>query len=60
MNYASLGNVVAQLDWHIIPRYEDDGNWGGPPWPVEKPRTPSDDERRATITRIKNGMPVLA
>jgi diadenosine tetraphosphate (Ap4A) HIT family hydrolase len=56
MNYASLGNVVAQLHWHIIPRYEGDSNWGGPPWPVARPRTPSDEERQATIARIKKGL----
>lgn len=26
MNYASLGNVVSQLHWHLIPRYEGDAN----------------------------------
>lgn len=30
MNYASLGNVVAHLHWHIVPRYESDPRWGGP------------------------------
>ena len=34
MNCASLGNVVAHLHWHVIPRAPDDPNWGGPPWPV--------------------------
>ncbi|MBY3150875.1 HIT family protein [Rhizobium laguerreae] len=53
MNYASLGNVVAQLHWHLIPRYEDDLNWGAPPWPVREPRTPSDAERQSSIQRIR-------
>jgi diadenosine tetraphosphate (Ap4A) HIT family hydrolase len=59
MNYASFGNVVAQLHWHLIPRYEGDPNWGAPPWPVLTPRTPSDEERRSTIERIRNGLVAL-
>jgi diadenosine tetraphosphate (Ap4A) HIT family hydrolase len=30
MNYASLGNVVPHLHWHIVPRYRSDPRWGGP------------------------------
>nr|WP_250807400.1 HIT family protein [Neorhizobium tomejilense] len=60
MNYASLGNVVDQLHWHIIPRYDGDPNWGGPPWPVVSPRTPSEGERGATIRRIRPGLLGLA
>jgi diadenosine tetraphosphate (Ap4A) HIT family hydrolase len=30
MNYASLGNVVPHLHWHLVPRYRDDPRWGGP------------------------------
>lgn len=56
MNYASLGNVVEQLHWHIIPRYTDDANWGGPPWPVVEPREPSDDERVEIIARIRKAL----
>jgi len=33
INYAVLGNGIQHLHWHIIPRYEDDSNWGSPPWP---------------------------
>jgi diadenosine tetraphosphate (Ap4A) HIT family hydrolase len=59
MNYASLGNVVEQLHWHIIPRYEGDRNWGGPPWPVNEPRHPTDEERNETIARIRNALVYL-
>ena len=30
MNYASLGNVVPHLHWHLVPRYMSDRRWGGP------------------------------
>jgi diadenosine tetraphosphate (Ap4A) HIT family hydrolase len=30
MNYASLGNVVPHLHWHLVPRYRHDPRWGGP------------------------------
>ena len=30
MNYASLGNVVPHLHWHLVPRYTSDPRWGGP------------------------------
>ena len=33
LNYAILGTVVSHLHWHVIPRYKNDPNWGGPPWP---------------------------
>lgn len=32
MNYASLGNVIPHLHYHLIPRYKDDGRWGAPVW----------------------------
>lgn len=36
INYASLGNEVRHFHYHIIPRYLNDQNWGGPPWPNEE------------------------
>ncbi len=30
MNYASLGNIVRHLHWHLVPRYESDPRWGAP------------------------------
>lgn len=32
MNYATLGNVIPHLHYHIIPRYKNDPRWRGPIW----------------------------
>lgn len=32
INLASLGNVVAHLHWHVIPRYRDDPHFPRPIW----------------------------
>lgn len=32
MNVAALGNQLAHLHWHIIPRYVGDPRWRGPIW----------------------------
>ena len=32
INTCSLGNVIRHLHWHLIPRFEGDPAWGGPPW----------------------------
>lgn len=35
MNYATLGNVIPHLHYHIIPRYKTDPRWGAPIWESE-------------------------
>jgi ATP adenylyltransferase len=30
MNYASMGNVVPHLHWHLVPRHTTDPRWGMP------------------------------
>jgi diadenosine tetraphosphate (Ap4A) HIT family hydrolase len=30
MNYASMGNVVPHVHWHLVPRYRTDPRWGFP------------------------------
>lgn len=35
MNYATLGNVIPHLHYHLIPRYESDPRWGAPIWESE-------------------------
>lgn len=32
MNYATLGNVIPHLHYHIMPRYRTDPRWGAPIW----------------------------
>lgn len=32
MNYATLGNVIPHLHYHLIPRYKNDPRWGAPIW----------------------------
>ncbi len=32
MNYEALGNSVAHLHWHLIPRYDNDPHPRGPAW----------------------------
>ena len=34
INVANLGNVVEQLHWHIVARFENDLTWPGPIWGV--------------------------
>lgn len=60
MNYASLGNVVPHLHWHLVPRYKDDPRWGGPIYTTtreEMPRTVlSDPEYREVIKAIRGSL----
>lgn len=35
MNYATLGNVIPHLHYHLIPRYDTDPRWGAPIWESE-------------------------
>jgi diadenosine tetraphosphate (Ap4A) HIT family hydrolase len=41
MNLASLGNVVAHVHWHVIPRWMDDSHFPGPIWATAKRNVPS-------------------
>jgi diadenosine tetraphosphate (Ap4A) HIT family hydrolase len=47
MNYASLGNVVPHLHWHLVPRYKSDPRWGAPIYTSDLAEMP--------VTRLSNG-----
>ncbi len=32
INWASLGNRVAHVHWHLLARFEDDATWPDAPW----------------------------
>lgn len=59
MNYASLGNVVPHLHWHLVPRYVTDPRWGGPIYTTtreemrETSLTESEYEEIVTAIRAK-------
>jgi len=46
VNVANLGNVVAQLHWHVVGRFETDETWPGPIWGVGS-AVPYEDQKRA-------------
>ncbi|MCX7898057.1 MAG: HIT family protein [Rhodocyclaceae bacterium] len=41
INLASLGNVVAHLHWHVIPRWRDDSHFPAPIWAAPQRPSPS-------------------
>jgi diadenosine tetraphosphate (Ap4A) HIT family hydrolase len=45
VNVANLGNVVSQLHWHVVARFEQDLTWPGPIWGVGT-SVPWDDQKR--------------
>jgi diadenosine tetraphosphate (Ap4A) HIT family hydrolase len=51
MNYASMGNVVPHVHWHLVPRYRSDPRWGLPiytsdPAEMRMTRVPESEYRR--------------
>ena len=54
INYANFGNAMPHIHWHVIPRYRDDGYWGGP-MPMPEPKTPmlDDDTYREIAEKIR-------
>lgn len=57
MNYASLGNVVPHVHWHLVPRYREDPRWGSPIYTsdlADMPHTAlAEDEYRQIADRIR-------
>lgn len=59
MNYALLGNQLAHIHWHLIPRLSTDPVPTHPVWTLEHPVVaPSDAERADRITRIRSRLGV--
>lgn len=53
INYECLGNQVAHIHWHVIPRHPSDPDprspvWG---WPMEQLRGSTDEAGRALLVR---------
>ncbi|HJU72537.1 MAG TPA: HIT domain-containing protein [Gemmatimonadaceae bacterium] len=48
MNYASLGNVMPHLHWHLVPRYVADPRWGGPIYTTRR-----DEMRETSLTEAE-------
>lgn len=63
INVELLGNAVPHLHWHIIPRFKDDGRWGGPIWRTQlsdMPNLPlSDAKQSALAEKIGNSVSKL-
>jgi len=53
INVANLGNVVAQLHWHIVARFESDDTWPGPIWGIGKAKPYSQAQMMEFIETIK-------
>jgi hypothetical protein len=64
MNYASLGNVVPHVHWHIVPRYRSDPRWGAPIYMTAQEDMPetriSSHEYEATVEAIRSALADLA
>jgi len=49
VNLASLGNVVAHLHWHVIPRWRDDRHFPQPIWGAAAGREEAAATRRRQV-----------
>lgn len=55
-NHMSLGNGIAHVHWHVIPRYPDDLNAGGMPDYMKDEKRLSDDAFRERARIIRNAL----
>lgn len=56
LNYACLGNMVAHVHWHLIPRYQGDPNWGDAPWPIAEETRLDKAEYVALAARLRSAL----
>lgn len=57
MNYELLGNQIAHIHWHVVPRLTDDPAPGRPVWEVgHQPRRLPPDQRADRVGRIRAGL----
>ncbi|GAA5215658.1 HIT domain-containing protein [Corallincola platygyrae] len=54
INVANLGNVVSQLHWHVVARFESDAAWPGPVWGSGEARPWPQGERDRLISELLN------
>ncbi|KAL3697454.1 hypothetical protein R1sor_011530 [Riccia sorocarpa] len=54
INVGALGNEVAQLHIHVVPRFRTDKAWPWPVWGAISPLKFSADELWSTFARLKN------
>jgi diadenosine tetraphosphate (Ap4A) HIT family hydrolase len=58
VNYELLGNQVAHIHWHVIPRCADDPAPRGPVWTVaHEPVRLGDAERAARVAALRRRLP---
>lgn len=61
INLASLGNMVAHLHWHVIPRFADDKHFPGSVWSAaRRPGTPRPVDRAALQRTLHNLLQAVA
>lgn len=59
INYECLGNLVAHVHWHVVPRHADDPEPTKPvwAWPEERLKgAMSDDARRELVAKLKQAL----
>lgn len=61
LNHALLGNTIAHLHWHLIPRQRSDPNPKSTIWESEIPvRHPTDEDFAGIASRIRSNIRAVA
>lgn len=56
MNVASLGNQIAHLHFHLIPRSPGDPRWGAPPWTSSPDDIPEKAASEEELLRLRGAI----